>query len=95
MTVLDEVYFLGLLLDWITKWISLSPEFLSQRDLPLTRLRAFIYHREAHRTAARPQRLFLRKGIRIVYQTSAVWPSGSERRFYDGHDRKIDGSTPT
>ena len=26
---------------------------------------------------------------------SAVWPSGSERRFYDGHVRKIDGSTPT
>ena len=23
------------------------------------------------------------------------WPSGSERRFYDGHDRKVDGSTPT
>ena len=26
---------------------------------------------------------------------SAAWPSGSERRFYDGHDRKLDGSTPT
>ena len=25
----------------------------------------------------------------------AAGPSGSERRFYDGHDRKIDGSTPT
>ena len=24
-----------------------------------------------------------------------AWPSGSERRFYDGHDRKVDGSTPT
>ena len=24
---------------------------------------------------------------------SAAWPSGSERRFYDGHDRKVDGST--
>ena len=26
---------------------------------------------------------------------SAAWPSCSERRFYDGHDRKLDGSTPT
>ena len=26
---------------------------------------------------------------------SAAWPRGSERRFYDGHDRKVDGSTPT
>ena len=26
---------------------------------------------------------------------SAVWPSGSERRFYDGHDRKVVGSIPT
>ena len=26
---------------------------------------------------------------------STAWPSGSERRFYDGHDRKVDGLTPT
>ena len=26
---------------------------------------------------------------------SAVWPSGSEHRFYVGHDRKVDASTPT
>ena len=26
---------------------------------------------------------------------SAAWPSGLERRFHDGHDRKVDGSTPT
>ena len=26
---------------------------------------------------------------------SAAWPSGSEGRFYDGHVRKTDGSTPT
>ena len=25
----------------------------------------------------------------------AAWPSDSERRFYDGHDRKVDGSSPT
>ena len=25
---------------------------------------------------------------------SAAWPSGLEGRFYDGHVRKIDGSTP-
>ena len=24
----------------------------------------------------------------------AAWRSGSERRFYDDHDRKVDGSTP-
>ena len=23
--------------------------------------------------------------------SSAAWPSGSERRCYDGHDRKVDG----
>ena len=26
---------------------------------------------------------------------SAAWPSGSERRLYDSHDRKVDGLTPT
>ena len=26
---------------------------------------------------------------------SAAWPSGSERRFYDGHVHKVGGSTPT
>ena len=26
---------------------------------------------------------------------SAALPSASERLFYDGHDRKVDGSTPT
>ena len=26
---------------------------------------------------------------------SAACPSGSERRFYDGHDRKVNGSTST
>ena len=72
MTLLGEVYFLGLglLLDWATKWTSWSPEFLPLQDLPPTRLCAFLCHREALRTAARPQRhrFFLRKGIRIVYQ---------------------------
>ena len=27
-------------------------------------------------------------------QQSAAWRSGSERRFYDDHDRKVNGSTP-
>ena len=27
-------------------------------------------------------------------QLSAAWRSGSERRFYDDHDRKVNGSTP-
>ena len=26
---------------------------------------------------------------------SVAWPSGLEDRFYDGHHRKIDGSTPS
>ena len=30
-----------------------------------------------------------------VEYLSAAWPSGLEGRFYDGHVRKIDGSTPT
>ena len=25
---------------------------------------------------------------------STAWSSGSERRFYDGHDRKVDGKLP-
>ena len=37
--------------------------------------------------------------IQISIQTmiqimSAAWRSGSERRFYDDHDRKVDGSPP-
>ena len=27
-------------------------------------------------------------------ETKAAWRSGSERRFYDDHDRKVNGSTP-
>ena len=30
----------------------------------------------------------------IVFEMSAVWHSGSERRFYNDHDRKVNGSTP-
>ena len=26
---------------------------------------------------------------------SAAWPSALEHRFYDGHDRKVEGLTPT
>ena len=32
---------------------------------------------------------------RSVDKQSEVWPSGSVRRFYDGHDQKVDGLTPT
>ena len=28
------------------------------------------------------------------HRKSAAWRSGSERRFYDDHDRKVDGSLP-
>ena len=30
----------------------------------------------------------------ITDHLSAAWRSGSERRFYDDHDRKVSGSTP-
>ena len=30
----------------------------------------------------------------IMRYQSAAWRSGSERRFYDDHDRKVNGSTP-
>ena len=29
-----------------------------------------------------------------MWRMSAAWRSGSERRFYDDHDRKVNGSTP-
>ena len=28
---------------------------------------------------------------RVAEWLSTAWPSGFERRFYDGHDRKVDG----
>ena len=31
---------------------------------------------------------------KISFILSAAWRSGLERRFYDGHDRKVNGSTP-
>ena len=60
MTLLAKVYFFELLLNWTTKWTSLSPEFLPLRDLPPTRLRALP-------PGAFVIQFFLRKGIRIVY----------------------------
>ena len=30
----------------------------------------------------------------LVVDESAAWRNGSERRFYDDHDRKVDGSPP-
>ena len=30
----------------------------------------------------------------MLESLSAAWPSDSERRFYDGHNRKVNGSTP-
>ena len=42
MILQGEVYFIGLMLDWIGKWTSLSLEFLPLQDLPSTRLRAFL-----------------------------------------------------
>ena len=31
----------------------------------------------------------------IFNETMIAWPSGSQRRLYDGHDCKVDGSTST
>ena len=31
--------------------------------------------------------------IRVGYKLLAAWRSGSERRFYHDHDRKVNGST--
>ena len=46
------------------------PRIPSLQDLPPTRLRVFLCHREVQRTAARTQRhrFFLRKRIRIFHQ---------------------------
>ena len=33
--------------------------------------------------------------VSLGWLLSAAWPSGSEYRFHDGPDRKVDGSTPT
>ena len=35
----------------------------------------------------------LRYPLAVVIQVAA-WRSGSERRFYDDHDRKVNGSPP-
>ena len=35
------------------------------------------------------------KSATKILKLSTAWRSGSERRYYDGHDRKVDGSTPT
>ena len=32
---------------------------------------------------------------REAMASPAAWPSGSERRFYDSRERKVDGSTPS
>ena len=37
----------------------------------------------------------LQKKICFAKKQLAAWPSGSERCSYDGHDRKVNGSTPT
>ena len=31
----------------------------------------------------------------LVIASSAAWRSSAKRRFYNDHDRKVDGSTPT
>ena len=40
-------------------------------------------------------RNIIAESCKSVECLSAAWPSGSEGRFYNGHVRKVDGSTPT
>ena len=35
-----------------------------------------------------------RRLLHDCHNLSVAWRSGSERRFYDDHDRKVNGSTP-
>ena len=41
-----------------------------------------------------PNRQILYITRSVLPDLSAAWRSGSERRFYDDHDRKVDGSPP-
>ena len=40
------------------------------------------------------QIMIYRDEVLITARYNATWRSGLERRFYDDHDRKVDGSTP-
>ena len=40
------------------------------------------------------QIMIYRDEVFLTARDNATWRSGSERRFYDDHDRKVDGSTP-
>ena len=40
------------------------------------------------------QIMIYRDEMLLTARDDATWRSGLERRFYDDHDRKVDGSTP-
>ena len=40
------------------------------------------------------QIMIYRDEVLLMARDNATWRSGLERRFYDDHDRKVDGSTP-
>ena len=40
------------------------------------------------------QIMIYRDEVLLTARDSETWRSGLERRFYDDHDRKVDGSTP-
>ena len=40
------------------------------------------------------QIMIYRDEVLLTARDNATWRSGLERRFYDDHDRKVDGSTP-
>ena len=40
------------------------------------------------------QIMIYRDEVLLTARDNATWHSGLERRFYDDHDRKVEGSTP-
>ena len=40
------------------------------------------------------QIMIYRDEVLLTARDNATWRSSLERRFYDDHDRKVDGSTP-
>ena len=41
------------------------------------------------------QIMIYRDEVLLTARDNATWRSGLERRLYDDHDRKVDGSTPS
>ena len=68
---------------------SISIEFHRIHKKKYTIFYIFASFKEIH------SRNIIAESWKSVECLSAAWPSGSEGRFYDGHVRKVDGSTTT